>query len=100
MSEAKDIEYAPTYLKSRMRSEMYIGWCSLALLPSGAGAEEEATSQDLFMDLNYPRVWPPILNYDHDPAGQEHAPLPVEVRRDRSYSRRQETSPGLQAFCS
>jgi hypothetical protein len=31
----------------------------------GAGAEEEAIPQDLFMDLNYLRVWPPIRDYEH-----------------------------------
>jgi hypothetical protein len=32
----------------------------------GAGEEEEAISQDLFMDLNYIRVWPPVQQYVHD----------------------------------
>ena len=59
----------------------------------GAGAEEEAISQDLFMDLNYLRVWPPILNYDHDDQDVltfdcEGSPVVyTEAQRDRDKRR-------------
>ena len=64
----------------------------------GAGAEEEAISQDLFMDLNYLRVWPPILNYDHDDQDVltfdcEGSPVVyTEAQRDRDKGRTWATS--------
>jgi len=58
-----------------------------------AGVEEKAISQDLFMDLNYLRVWPPILNYDHDDQDVltfdcEGSPVVyTEAQRDRDKGR-------------
>jgi hypothetical protein len=64
----------------------------------GVGAEEEVISQDLFMDLNYLRVWPPILNYDHDDQDVltfdcEGSPVVyTEAQRDRDKGRTWATS--------
>jgi hypothetical protein len=64
----------------------------------GACEEEEAISQDLFMDLNYLRVWPPILNYDHDDQdvltlqSGGSSVIYTEAQRDRDKGRNWATS--------